>query len=72
MNRPIVIAIAIVSGAMLWQIYKYTQTVGVGEPTSSSLQQSGHNVQQPENSDEGLEDVEPELYEKPASLKLNN
>ena len=55
---------------MLWQIYKYTQTVG--EPTGPSLQQSGHDAQQPKISDDGLEEVEPELYEKPATLKLDN
>ena len=70
MTKPIIIAIAIVSGAMLWQIYKYTQTVG--ESNNPSLQQSGQNAQQPQSADEGLEDVEPELYEKPATLKLNN
>lgn len=55
---------------MLWQIYKYTQAVE--EQAAPSANQTMDQADPTEQSADGLEDVEPELYEKPASLKLDN
>lgn len=68
--KPIVVTLAIISGAMLWQIYKYTQAIeGKSGP---SVNQVIDQAQETKELDDGLEEVEPELYEKPASLKLDN
>lgn len=68
--KPIIIALALVSGAMLWQIYKYTQAIE--QETEPTSQQAMDQAQQTEGQEDGLEEVEPELYEKPATLKLDN
>lgn len=55
---------------MLWQIYKYTQAIE--QETEPTSQQAMDQAQQTEGQEDGLEEVEPELYEKPATLKLDN
>lgn len=54
---------------MLWQIYKYTQAVQERDPSFNS---GAKQTQQTKEMNDGLEEVEPELYEKPATLKLEN
>ena len=55
---------------MLWQIYKYTQAVQ--EQANPSANPTVNQATQTEQGDDGLQEVEAELYEKPATLKLDN